>query len=87
MFANITDVIANEGDWPDVGFATGFRFKLFFLLKKLFSLAPVHADPGCLSRIPDPTFFHPGSRIRICSIPDPESTAKNLNILTQKNCF
>ncbi len=24
------------------------------------------ADPGCLSRIPDPTFFHPGSRI-----PDP----------------
>jgi hypothetical protein len=23
------------------------------------------ADPGCLSRIPDPTFFHPGSRIRI----------------------
>ncbi len=25
----------------------------------------------CLSRIPDPTFFHPGSRIRIFSIPDP----------------
>jgi hypothetical protein len=23
------------------------------------------ADPGCLSRIPDPTFFHPGSRILI----------------------
>ncbi len=23
------------------------------------------ADPGCLSRIPEPTFFHPGSRIRI----------------------
>jgi hypothetical protein len=22
------------------------------------------ADPGCLSRFPDPTFFHPGSRIR-----------------------
>jgi hypothetical protein len=29
------------------------------------------ADPGCLSRIPDPTFFHPGSRIRLFSIPDP----------------
>ncbi len=28
------------------------------------------ADPGCLSRIPDPTFFHPGSRIRTVSIPD-----------------
>jgi hypothetical protein len=25
----------------------------------------IFADPGCLSRIPDPTFFHPGSRIRI----------------------
>ncbi len=23
------------------------------------------ADPGCLSRIPDPNFFHPESRIRI----------------------
>ncbi len=31
------------------------------------------ADPGCLSRIPDPTFFHPGSRIRTVSIPDPGS--------------
>jgi hypothetical protein len=46
MFVNITDVIANEGDWPDVGFATGFRFKLFFKLQKLLSLAPVYADPG-----------------------------------------
>ncbi len=31
------------------------------------------ADPGCLSRIPDLTFFHPESRIRIVSIPDPGS--------------
>jgi hypothetical protein len=31
------------------------------------------ADPGCLSRIPDPTFFHPGSRIPTVSIPDPGS--------------
>ncbi len=31
------------------------------------------ADPGCLSRIPDPTFFHPGSRIRTVSITDPGS--------------
>jgi hypothetical protein len=30
------------------------------------------ADPGCLSRIPDPTFFHPGS------------ASKHLSILTQK---
>jgi hypothetical protein len=28
------------------------------------------ADPGCLSRIPDPTFFHPGSQIRTVSIRD-----------------
>jgi hypothetical protein len=42
------------------------------------------ADPGCLSRIPDPTFFHPGSRIRTVSIPDPRSASKNLSILTPK---
>ncbi len=41
-------------------------------------------DPGCLSRIPDPTFFHPGSRIRTVSIPDPGSSSKNLSILTPK---
>ncbi len=28
------------------------------------------ADPGCLSRIPDPNFIPSGSRIRIFSIPD-----------------
>jgi hypothetical protein len=28
-------------------------------------------DPGYLSWIPDTTFFHPGSRIQIFSIPDP----------------
>ena len=28
------------------------------------------ADLGCLSRIPILNFFHPGSRIRIFSIPD-----------------
>ncbi len=42
------------------------------------------ADPGCLSRIPDPTFFHPGSRIRTVSIPDPGSSSKNLSIITPK---
>ncbi len=42
------------------------------------------ADPGCLSRIPDPTFFYPGSRIRTVSIPDPGSSSKNLSILTPK---
>ncbi len=42
------------------------------------------ADPGCLSRIPDPTFFHLGSRIRTVSIPDPGSSSKNLSILTPK---
>jgi hypothetical protein len=42
------------------------------------------ADPGCLSRIPDPTFFHPGYRIQTVSIPDPGSASKNLCILTPK---
>ncbi len=48
------------------------------------------ADPGCLSRIrlfsiPDPIFFHPGSRIRIFSIPGSGYASNNLSILTQKN--
>jgi hypothetical protein len=34
--------------------------------------------------IPDPTFFHPGSRIRTFSIPYPGSSSKNLSILTPK---
>ncbi len=44
------------------------------------------ADPGCLSRIPDPTFFHPGSRIPDpnCLHSGPGSSSKNLSILTQK---
>jgi hypothetical protein len=29
------------------------------------------ADPGCLSRIPNPTFFHPGSELSPSRIPDP----------------
>jgi hypothetical protein len=33
--------------------------------------------------IPDPTFFHPGSRIRTLSIPDPGSS-KNLSISNSK---
>jgi hypothetical protein len=43
------------------------------------------ADPGCLSQIPDPTIFHPGSRIGIFSILDLHK--KNLSILAQKNGF
>ncbi len=52
------------------------------------------ADPGCLSRIPDPgsDFFpsripDPGSQIRTVSIPDPGSSSKNLSILTPKKAL
>ncbi len=38
-----------------------------------FKIQKNFVDPGCLSRIPDPNFFHPGSRIWIFSIPDPGS--------------
>jgi hypothetical protein len=38
------------------------------------------ADPGCLPRIPDPTFCRPGSRIRTVSIPDPGFASKNLSM-------
>ncbi len=40
------------------------------------------ADPRFLSRIPDPTFFHPRPRIRTVSSPDLRSSSKNLGILT-----
>jgi hypothetical protein len=39
-----------------------------------FTVFSSFADPRCLSRNPYPTFFHPGSRIRIFYIPDPGST-------------
>jgi hypothetical protein len=34
-------------------------------VRKIYCTVSSVAGPGCLSRIPDPTFFHPGSRIRI----------------------
>ncbi len=46
---------------------------LMHICQDLDSVLTSVADPGCLSRIPDPTFFHPGSRIRTVSIPDPET--------------
>jgi hypothetical protein len=49
------------------------------------------ADPGCLSRIPDPgsDFFpswipDPGFELSPSRIPDPGSSSKNLSILTPK---
>ena len=29
IFSNLSYVVSNEGDWPDVGFATGFRNATF----------------------------------------------------------
>jgi hypothetical protein len=49
--------------------------QVFFISKKKNVRYASVADPGCLSRIPDPNFFHPGSR------------SKNLSILTQKDGF
>jgi hypothetical protein len=44
------------------------------------------ADPGCLSRIPDPTFFHPGSRILDPGslIPDPNCLHPGSRILIKE---
>jgi hypothetical protein len=43
-----------------------------------------HQCGGSGMFIPDPTFSHPGSRIRTVSIPDPGSSSKNLSDLTPK---
>jgi hypothetical protein len=37
------------------------------------------ADLGCLSRIPDPNFFHPGSEYFSSRIPDPHQRFKYFN--------
>ncbi len=44
-------------------------------------------DPGCLSRIPDPNFFHPGSRVKKILDPGSGSASNNLNIFNSKNYF
>jgi hypothetical protein len=38
---------------------------------KKYELKTSGADPGCLSGIPEPTFFHPGSRVEKIQDPDP----------------
>jgi hypothetical protein len=65
---------------------TYFRGKLTLSYRMLTLIQPVwrirDVYPG--PRIPDPTFFHPDSRVRTVSIPDPGSSSKNLSILTPK---
>ncbi len=59
-----------------------FRWELPASDFQLFTVYYVRssvADPGCLSRIR--FFFHPGSRIRLFSIPDPN---QKFSILTKK---
>ncbi len=74
--------------WSASKMRKGLRWRLKVLCPQVlltvdFPCSSV-ADPGCLSRIPDPTFFHPGPRIRTVSIPDPGSSSKNVSILTPK---
>ncbi len=47
------------------------------------------ADPGCLSRIPDPTFFHPGPLIPYLNFFHPGSRIhiKDFEYFNPKNCF
>ncbi len=45
------------------------------------------ADPGCLSRIPDPNFYHPGFRIRIFFHPEYRIRIKEFKYFNLKNCF
>jgi hypothetical protein len=59
--------------------ASGRGRKNFLSLKEKQDAINSVADPGCSIRIPDPNFFHPGSRIRIFSIPDPHKELKYFN--------
>ncbi len=58
----------------DIGMEVREQNRYLLLTWEVVSSPPCRfADPGCLYRIPDPTFFHPGSRIQTVSIPDPGS--------------
>jgi hypothetical protein len=57
--------------------------RIFFGILRSLTKSSV-ADPGYLSRIPDPTFFHPGSQIPDPNCLHPGSESKNLSILTPK---
>jgi hypothetical protein len=60
------------------------RFAKYFFPTPRFLVTDSVADPGCLSRIPDPTFSHPGSRIRTVSIPDPNCLHPGSGILIKE---
>jgi hypothetical protein len=81
--------INNTGFWETIFQNFGLVFhKIYHKYKLKASVVDPDVYPGCVSRIPDPRsdfFFHPRSRIRMFSIPDPRSASKNLSILTPKN--
>jgi hypothetical protein len=57
-------------------------------VNKAFSTAMKECHgSGMFFPIPNPTFFHPGSRIRICSIPDPGFASKELQYFNPKKWF
>ncbi len=65
------------------------QYKL--MLAPVFRIRISVADPSCLSRIPDPNFYHHGSEfipswIRIFSIPDPHQREQFKYFKPQK-CF
>jgi hypothetical protein len=72
---------------PDVAGGRELHALLQNKIKVQIILNTSIADPGCLTRIPDPNFFHSGSWISIFSIPDPEfqiCIKEFLSILIQK---
>jgi hypothetical protein len=77
-----TSRIRNTAD-PDTNFETCLHNKWIWILPSKTNKNPQFQCCGSGMFIPDPTFFHPVSRIRTVSIPDPGSL-KNLSILTPK---
>jgi hypothetical protein len=73
----------------DVEIARLSSMKSRSFLQKWEKICQLGSVCGSGMFIPDPgsDFFHPGSRFRIFSIPNPGSASKRLSILTQKNGF
>jgi hypothetical protein len=66
-------------------FHFGEGFAMFINVFMYFFPYVSVADSGCLSWIPDPNFFHPGTQFQDQQVPGFQIRIRNISILTQKS--
>jgi hypothetical protein len=67
----------------DKNFTLGSAVQVRYYEKLVIYFGVSVADPGCLSRIPDPKLFNLGSRVKKIPYPD----HRILSIFNPKNCL